>query len=103
MTDKPTDDKTLTTPEASIKSSDIGEKDSKADRTNWSTEEVDYIVGEWKAKVASQEATITELVAAATDVMEWLRRWEVNFGEDEDWPAVQTRLFKAISKAKVNL
>lgn len=40
-----------------------------------------------------------ELVEALTEVMSWIRNWDPNFSEDDEWPATKAKVRAALEKA----
>jgi hypothetical protein len=44
-------------------------------------------------------AAAPDLLAALTEVLEWIRNWSPEFAQDDEWPATATKASAAIAKA----
>jgi len=59
----------------------------------------DQMVAEATAALRKQHA---ELLAALREVREWIRNWDPNFTQDEEWPATRAKMDAAIAAAEAS-
>ena len=60
------------------------------------------IRGDNAKEVADVIEAAPELLAALKKVMEWIKNWDPNFAEDDEWPADRDAAKAAIAKAEGN-